>query len=255
VNVLRITPRLLELLRERRVYHSLSGAERWQVGGVLLVPNACLIEPFTELLEGRILPGVLGAFSYSVSEMAGWVRVGRYSSLASGISWMGGPHPIDWAGTSPALHGARHVALSAFREQSGLDYAGETFTPPPQSVTIGHDVWIGDQAMIAPGVTIGDGAVVGARALVLKDVPSYAIVVGQPARVLRYRFSEDLIARFQAARWWRYSPAVVTPLPASQPERFLDGLTEALDRDKPEPFNPACLTTEELLATAVTGDG
>ena len=67
---------------------------------------------------------------------------------------------------------------------------------------MGHDVWIGRSAIILPGVSIGDGAVVGAGAVVTKDVPAYAVVVGNPARVIRYRFSDALVARLRAVQWW-----------------------------------------------------
>ncbi|THD62956.1 CatB-related O-acetyltransferase [Phenylobacterium sp.] len=249
MHVLRVTPELLALLREKHVYQSLNGRDRWAVGGQIGVPDACLIEPFTELLAGATFPRVLGAFSYSVSAIREWVAVGRYCSLASNIAWMGGDHPADWASTSPALlKGDEHRAVTAFRAQFGLADLAEEFVPTELKVDIGHDVWIGDQAMIAPGVTIGDGAVIGARTLVLKDVPPYAVVVGHPARILRYRFSENLVARFQTARWWRFSPAVVASLPVSDPERFLDAFEEKIARDKPAPMLPVCLTAEDILA-------
>jgi serine acetyltransferase len=63
-------------------------------------------------------------------------------------------------------------------------------------------VWIGRSAILLPGVCVGDGAVVGAGAVVTKPVPPYAIVAGNPARLIRYRFNEDIIARLQAIQWW-----------------------------------------------------
>jgi acetyltransferase-like isoleucine patch superfamily enzyme len=74
----------------------------------------------------------------------------------------------------------------------------------PAGITVGNDVWIGDGAMILPGVEIGDGAVVGAGAVVTKNVPPYAIVGGSPARLIRYRFSQDVIAKLLAIQWWRW---------------------------------------------------
>jgi len=69
---------------------------------------------------------------------------------------------------------------------------------------IGNDVWIGNQVTIMPGVKIGDGAVIGAGAVVAKDVPPYAVVVGNPGIVKRLRFSERIVERMLAVRWWRY---------------------------------------------------
>ena len=212
------------------------------------VPFECRIEPFSELPEGFIFPQALGAFSYSMSALASWVRIGRYCSLASGISWMGTNHPSDWASTSPAFHQSQdHAALKGFRETYG-DYEPPEFPIPDRTITLGHDVWIGDQAMIASGVTIGHGAVVGARTLVLKDVPPYAVVVGQPARILRFRFDEALIARFLAAQWWRFSPALIGRLPVTDPQAFIEAFEEMVERDAPTPMAPAALSTADLLA-------
>ena len=67
---------------------------------------------------------------------------------------------------------------------------------------VGNDVWIGYEAVILSGVTIGDGAIIGARAVVTKDVPPYTIVAGVPARPIRKRFDEETIARLEQLRWW-----------------------------------------------------
>ena len=69
-------------------------------------------------------------------------------------------------------------------------------------IVIGNDVWIGYEAVIMAGVTIGDGAIIGARAVVTKDVPPYTIVGGVPAREIRRRFSDDVIARLLELKWW-----------------------------------------------------
>lgn len=72
----------------------------------------------------------------------------------------------------------------------------------PGDTTVGNDVWIGREATIMPGVTIGDGAVVGAHSVVTKDVEPYAVVAGNPARHLRVRFDPDDVDRLLAVRWW-----------------------------------------------------
>ena len=70
---------------------------------------------------------------------------------------------------------------------------------------LGNDVWVGTNAVILRGVTIGDGAVIGANAVVTKDIPPFAIAVGAPTRILKYRFSEDKINKIIASKWWDYS--------------------------------------------------
>ena len=72
-------------------------------------------------------------------------------------------------------------------------------------IVIGNDVWIGFEAVILSGVTIGDGAIIGARAVVTKDVPPYTIVGGVPARPIRKRFSEEVISKLSELQWWNWS--------------------------------------------------
>jgi acetyltransferase-like isoleucine patch superfamily enzyme len=249
MHVMRVTPRLLALLRERQVLLNSSGSnERWKVGDPFGFDLDCRIEPYVALFEGDILPRAMGAFSYSHSKLSTRVRLGRYCSVASGVAWMGQDHPLNWVGTSPAFYDTEHSVFRAFRRQNRVQTPVGDFTFPDGTVNIGNDVWIGDQAMIAPGVTIGDGAVIGARALVRKDVPPYAVVAGHPARIVRFRFSEDLIARLREAQWWRFTPAVVGPLPAAQPERFLDALAEKVEREALQPMTPLCLAAKDLVA-------
>lgn len=83
---------------------------------------------------------------------------------------------------------------------------------PAGDTRIGNDVWIGMEAMIMPGVTISDGAIIAARSLVNQDVPPYAMVAGTPARVVRMRFGEEEIARLQALAWWDWPEQQVNDL-------------------------------------------
>ena len=71
-------------------------------------------------------------------------------------------------------------------------------------IIIGNDVWIGYEALIMSGVTIGDGAIIGARAVVTKDVPPYTIVAGVPAKPIRRRFNDEVIETLQSAQWWNW---------------------------------------------------
>lgn len=78
--------------------------------------------------------------------------------------------------------------------------------PVTKKTKIGNDVWIASQVVIRQGVTIGDGAVIGANSFVNKDVPPYSVVVGSPARVLKYRFSDTIIEELQKSRYWEFPP-------------------------------------------------
>lgn len=101
---------------------------------------------------------------------------------------------------------------------------GDGLVMPAKSeyAQIGNDVWIGAKANILRGVSVGDGAVVGANSLVLNDVPPYAVAVGVPAKVIKYRFDEEVIERLLNARWWNLDADVI----ARNAELFRDDLTE-----------------------------
>ena len=162
----------------------------------------------------------IGAYTYGrpkvrFAESGSKLTIGRYCSIADGVEIMlGGNHRTEWATTYPfpALPGL-------WPESVGLDGShvsrGDT--------VIGHDVWLGSQALILSGVTIGHGAVVAARAVVAKDVPPYAIVAGNPARVVRYRMSEERIAALLRSQWWLLPEAEVRRLiPTLLSERIED---------------------------------
>lgn len=135
----------------------------------------------------------VGLYSYGCFDrwrMPGPMRVGRYCSIAATVRSVPNNHPIDALTTHPLLYE---------RVFGAVDEDAEGAEP----LIIEDDVWIGHNAIILPGCKrIGRGAVVGAGAIVTKDVDRYAIVAGNPARKLRDRFPTDLQAAVEASRWW-----------------------------------------------------
>lgn len=137
----------------------------------------------------------VGRHSYGVTEYTVFnataefpVVIGSFCSIADGVQIHGETHHAnDRASTYPfrmRLQGRPEPGRGRGR------------------VTIGNDVWIGARAIVLSNLTIGDGAVIGAGAVVTKDVPRYAIVAGNPARLIRHRFDPDTIAELQSIRWW-----------------------------------------------------
>jgi len=107
------------------------------------------------------------------------------------------------------------VALNHFTYRSsayglGEDDAGFFQWRRDHHVTLGHDVWIGHDAILLPGVSVGNGAAIGAGAVVSRDVPAFAIVVGVPGRVLRYRFPPEIIAALERIAWWDWAHETLT---------------------------------------------
>lgn len=139
------------------------------------------------------------------------LQVGQFCSIAAGARIiLGGNHRVDWVTTYPFSH---------FRERWPTA-AGIPGHPATRGdVIIGNDVWIGYGATILSGVSIGDGAVIGAHAVVSRDVPSYAVAVGNPAKVVRHRFDQPTIDRLLAVSWWdwpeqkiaRFMPRLLDP--------------------------------------------
>jgi acetyltransferase-like isoleucine patch superfamily enzyme len=144
----------------------------------------------------------IGEFSYGVPTVLSWgepatLVIGKFCSLADGINiLLGGNHRPDWVSTYP------FPAIDHWPEAANIE--GHPATNG--DVIIGNDVWIGHKATILSGVTVGDGAVVGARSVVTRKVPPYAIVGGNPARIIRMRFSEDIIRQLLEVRWWDWEP-------------------------------------------------
>ncbi len=150
------------------------------------------------------------------------LSIGRYCSIADDVNIMlGGNHRLDFVTTYP--FGAM---ASVWPEATGLDGYAAT----RGDVVIGHDVWLGSGCMIMSGVTVGDGAVVAARAVVTKDVPPYGIVGGNPAKLIRHRFDAAIVERLLAARWWDLPRERIVPLIPLLQSADVAGLLAALEQ-------------------------
>jgi len=144
---------------------------------------------------GNILNSTMGRYSYSGYDC--WLintDIGSFCSISDSVYIGGSEHPMSWVSTSPVFeHGDSNGAPDSFEKFD---------VPEPKRTTLGNDVWIGHGAIIKAGINIGDGAVVGAGAVVTKDVPPYAIVGGCPARIIRYRFESEMIKQIIETHWW-----------------------------------------------------
>lgn len=160
--------------------------------------------------------------------MRGDVFIGRYCSIGRRVSISAAEHPVSGASSHPLFfEGKGREYDEVEKERLGVR------APRPRHTVVGNDVWIGDGAVILPGVRIGNGAVVGANAVVTRDVPDYAIVGGVPSRLIRYRFPEEVIRRLLATRWWNYPLDVVRSLPIKHVFRFLDRLDSLAAAGRP----------------------
>ncbi len=172
----------------------------------------------------------VGAYSYGPCLEPGafppGVTVGRYVSIAAGVRVLNRNHPMDRLSTHPFFFNSK---LGYVREDK-MEFV---------NLEIGHDAWIGAGALITPGCSrIGLGAVVGAGAVVTKDVPDFAIVAGNPARILRYRFSPEICELVRRSQWWNR--------PASECARFLQEMALPLS----DAWDHPLLRGEEKCAPA-----
>lgn len=123
-------------------------------------------------------------------------EIGNFCSIADHCRIGMGGHTLNCLSTSPIFT----TAVNGCHEQWVQEDLFEKVTD--QKAYIGNDVWIGSHVLIRGGVKVGNGAIIGAGAVVVKDVPPYAIVGGVPAKVIRYRFPEEVIAKLQEVKWW-----------------------------------------------------
>jgi virginiamycin A acetyltransferase len=137
----------------------------------------------------------LDAILYHFPFIGDRLVIGKFCALAAGTRFLmnGGNHRLDGRSTYPfSIFGGDWIGR----------FEGELNFPNRGDTRIGNDVWLGYRSTVMPGVSIGDGAVVAAHSVVSADVPPYAIVAGNPAKVVRRRFSDEDAARLQAVAWW-----------------------------------------------------
>ena len=191
----------------------------------------------------------LGAYSYAVSGYYFGVEIGRYCSIGEGVQIGRHSHPLDFGSTSPLFYTEKkHVLGKAIKH----DAADKSFsfkpTRPPtifKPTKIGNDVYIGHDAFIMPGVNIGDGAIVGARSVVTKDVPSYSIVAGVPAKIIRPRFTQTIIDELQRTQWWKFSLLQLRGVQPDDPMSFVE-ISESLLRRGEEHYKPGFITINQF---------
>lgn len=129
--------------------------------------------------------------------------IGKYSTLGPDVKVILGQHPTNTIVST-------HPAFYSNRGQNGFTYVDKTIfneyryadSKSKYHVVIGNDVWIGSYVRILEGITIGDGAIIAAGSVVTKDVPPYAIVGGVPAKIIKYRFTDDEINHLLKIKWW-----------------------------------------------------
>lgn len=221
------------ILRKNNIFFTVGGDHRHKDTDLIVFSNNTVIEPYSAFLSGYNLFSQ-GSFSYSWSNLPVSTVVGRYCSIAKNCTVLGSRHPHEWLTTSSSTYDNKFIIFSKFCD----DYHSEHTTFKRKNLTknhgllIGNDVWIGNNVTLKNNLIIGHGAVIAANSTVVKDVPPYAIVGGNPAKIIKYRFSDRQINELLLLKWWEYKFTDFQQLNIQNIDIFIDQFY--LNRDKYE---------------------
>lgn len=159
------------------------------------ISNSHFEKPSKVEAQSTVINTTMGYYSYcGYNCLIVNAEIGRFCSISDNVTIGAENHPQNWVSTSPAFYYGR--------DSIPKNLASLKFDSKLEETVIGNDVWIGRGSFIKGGIKVGDGAIIGMGSIVTKDVPPYAIVAGNPARIIKYRFSADHIDRLKEIEWW-----------------------------------------------------
>lgn len=176
----------------------------------------CRLDSTAKICSGtQIKDSSMGRYSYCGHNcFILKAEIGSFVSIADNCRIGGANHPIKRVSTSPVFHSGKNIFKKNYASFGDI---------PDQPINIHSDVWVGANAIILPGVTVGVGAVIGAGSVVTHDIPPYEIWGGNPAKKIRNRFDADIIEKLLETEWWRFDEKKLIHYAElfDDPERFI----------------------------------
>lgn len=178
---------LLNTTAENNIFHNTN-----------CISNSTLAESVKLWPYYKISNSHIGRYTYiAQNSIINNTTIGGFCSIGPNFMCGWGIHPTSAISTAPMFYSTR--------KQNGMTLSVTDKIEEVKNITIGNDVFIGMNVTVLDGVSIGDGAVIGAGCVVSKDIPAYAIAVGNPVKIIRYRFSDDIIEKMLDIKWWEWN--------------------------------------------------
>jgi acetyltransferase-like isoleucine patch superfamily enzyme len=209
---------ILEYTRSRYARRRFDGV---QFGPLAYATSDCEFEVPCRIQErSRLTNTKMGRHSFCCSGcFFAYATIGRFCSIGNDViigTWL---HPTQLVSTFPGFYSSNKHTINLRYENKIIEV---------QHVTVGNDVWIGHRALLLGGVTVGDGAIIGAGAVVTKDVEPYSIVAGVPARTIRKRFQQSTVDRLLELKWWDFDDVTLRRYSNlfGDPDTFIEGFAK-----------------------------
>lgn len=247
---IRVNREFLDKLKSHRILLDRDPeVQRWKIGQVVRLAKSVTVEPYTAFRVSNFLCSA-GSFSSILSDLGPQTSLGRYCSVALHCTVMGFRHPIEAVSQSSAFFdNGRDFTLTYrkdYAELNGNEFSFRGLIAPQKgNINIGHDVWIGAYSALAPGISIGNGAVIAAHSVVVKDVAPYTIVGGNPAKEIKKRFSDAIIEGLEKTRWWDYQLSDLHKFNYTDPMIFIGEFLSRRDSLTKVEYTP--FTAKDLL--------